>query len=283
MDEVLWRAVRGVHSRVALRSGKRWAGRLLLPGRRTGRALRAEDMERLWRWPMTAATLLVIPDLLMTGSMAGALDWVIWVVFAAELLTITFMATDGRAWLRRNPLALAVTVLTPPVVPATLQGLRVLRLFRLLRLARGWQYISRVFTPEGLPYLIGLGVVLIFAGSALFSSVETHAHNHVSLTDGLWWAVGVISTEGSSINASTTAGHIITVVLMVLGIALFSMITAGLTQHFVGQRQKDEQERISAGEQAILDELQALRTRLELLEGRRGARSNAAERSPTRS
>jgi type II secretory pathway pseudopilin PulG len=73
------------------------------------------------------------------------------------------------------------------------------------------------------------------------------------------------------------------VVSMVLGIALFSMITAGLTQHFVGQRQKQQEERISSGEQAILDELQALRTRLELLEGRRGALSTAAERSPARS
>jgi voltage-gated potassium channel len=236
-------------------------------------------MERMWRWPMTVATLLVIPDLLMSGPVARALDWVIWVVFAAELLTITVMASDGRAWLKRNPLALAVTVLTPPVVPAALQGLRVLRLFRLLRLARGWQYINRVFTPEGLPYLTGLGVVLVFVGSALFSSVETHAHNHVSLTDGIWWAIGVISTEGSSINASSTAGHIITVALMVLGITLFSMITAGLTQHFVGQRQKREQEQISAGEQAILRELQVLRTRLELLEGGQGGRSSDASRS----
>jgi voltage-gated potassium channel len=276
-------ALSEVHSGVVVRGGKRWSGRVLLLRWGRGRVLRAEDLERLWRWPMTVATLLVIPDLLMTGPVAGAIDWVIWVVFAAELFTITFMASDGRAWLRRNPIALAVTVLTPPVVPAALQGLRVVRLLRLLRLARGWQYINRVFTPEGLPYLIGLGVVLIFAGSALFSSVETHAHNHVSLTDGLWWAIGVISTEGSSINASTMAGHIITVVLMVLGIALFSMITAGLTQHFVGQRQKQQEERISSGEQAILDELKALRTRLELLEGRRGALSTAAERSPARS
>ena len=239
-------------------------------------------MERMWRWPMTVATLLVIPDLLMSGPVASALDWAIWVVFAAELLTITAMASDRRTWLKRNPLALAVTVLTPPVVPAALQGLRVLRLFRLLRLARGWQYINRVFTPEGLPYLIGLGVVLIFAGSALFSSVETHAHHHVSLTDGIWWAIGVISTEGSSINASNTAGHMITVALMVLGITLFSMITAGLTQHFVGQRQEKEQEQISAGEQAILHELKALRTRLELLEGRQGRPPADAKRSAAR-
>lgn len=233
-------------------------------------------MERMWRWPMTGAALLVIPDLLIAGRVARGLDWMIWAVFAAELLTISTMARDGRAWLRRNPLALAVTLLTPPVVPAALQCLRVLRLFRLLRMARGWQYINKAFTPEGLPYLIGLAVVLVFAGSALFSSVETHAHTHVSLMNGIWWAIGVISTEGSSINASNTAGHIITVALMVLGITLFSMITAGLTQHFVGQKQKKEQQLVSPGEQAILNALQAMQTRLELLESRyQGQRNDA--------
>ena len=240
-----------------------------MKGRVLGRADRerprveAEAMEKLWRWPMTVATLLVIPDLLVSGPVATALDWGIWLVFAGELLSIAFLAKDGGKWLKNNPLAVAVAVLTPPVAPAAVQGLRVLRLFRLLRLARGWQYVNRVFTPEGLPYLVGFGVVLVFVASVLFSTVETHAHSHVSLASGIWWAIGVVSTEGSSINASTTAGHIITVALMVLGICLFSLITAGLTQRFVGHKQTKE---LSAGEQAILDELQAMRARLELLE-----------------
>jgi hypothetical protein len=199
----------------------------------------------------------------MSGPVANVLDWVIWLVFAGELVSIAFLASDGGTWLKNNPLAMAVAVLTPPVVPAALQSVRVLRLLRLLRLARGWQYINRVFTPEGLPYLVGFALVLVFAGSALFSSVETHAHDHVSLTDGIWWAFGVISTEGSSINASTTAGHVITVALMILGICLFSLITAGLTQRFVGHKQRKD---VSAGDQAILEELHVLRTRLEVLE-----------------
>jgi ion transport protein len=223
----------------------------------------ADDLEQRWRWPMTVATLLVIPDLLMSGPVANVLDWVIWLVFAGELVSIACLASDGGSWLKKNPLAIAVAVLTPPVVPAGLQSVRLLRLLRLLRLARGWQYINRVFTPEGMPYLVGFALVLVFAGSVLFSSVETHAHDHVSLTDGIWWAFGVISTEGSSINASTTAGHVITVALMILGICLFSLITAGLTQRFVGHKQREE---VSAGEQAILEELQGLRARLEVLE-----------------
>jgi hypothetical protein len=227
--------------------------------------MNADYLEHRWRWPMTVATLLVIPDLVMSGHVANVLDWILWLVFAGELFSIAFLASDGGTWLKKNPLAIAVALLTPPVVPAALQSIRLLRLLRLLRLARGWQYINRVFTPEGLPYLVGFAFVLVFAGSALFSSVETHAHHHVSLTDGIWWAFGVISTEGSSINASTTAGHVITVALMILGICVFSLITAGLTQRFVGRRQKGE---ISAGDQAILEELQGLRARLELLEGR---------------
>jgi hypothetical protein len=228
--------------------------------------MNAHCLEQRWRWPMAVATVLVIPDLLTSGLAATVLDWVIWLVFAGELLSIAFLASDGGTWLKRNPLAIAVAVLTPPVVPAALQSVRVLRLLRLLRLARGWQYINRVFTPEGLPYLVGFAVLLVFAGSALFSTVETHGNDHVSLTNGIWWAFGVISTEGSSINASTTAGHVITVALMILGICLFSLITAGLTQRFVGQKQKKE---VSPGEQAILEELQGLRSRLEALEARK--------------
>ena len=52
---------------------------------------------------MTAATLLVIPDLLMSGPGATTLDWVIWLVFAGELLSIAFLATDGGTWLKKNP------------------------------------------------------------------------------------------------------------------------------------------------------------------------------------
>lgn len=100
---------------------------------------------------MTVATLLVIPNLLISGHVANVLDWVIWLVFTGELFSIAFLASDGGTWLEKNPLAIAVALLTPPVVPAALQSIRVLRLIRLLRLARGWQYINRVFTPEGLP------------------------------------------------------------------------------------------------------------------------------------
>jgi voltage-gated potassium channel len=193
----------------------------------------------------------------------------------AKLLSIAFLAKDGGAWIKKNPLAVTVMVLTPPVAPAAMQGIRVLRLFRLLRLARGWQYINRVFTPEGLPFLVGIGAVLVFVASVLFTTVETHAHTHVSLANGIWWAIGVVSTEGSSIDASTTAEHIITVALMVLGICLFSLITAGLTQRFVGHKQAKQP---SAREQAILEELQRLRARLELLECHRDGLTSYAER-----
>ena len=68
-----------------------------------GRDVQADTIERLWRWPMTAATLLVIPDLLMSGPGATTLDWVIWLVFAGRLLSIAFLATDGGTWLKKNP------------------------------------------------------------------------------------------------------------------------------------------------------------------------------------
>jgi hypothetical protein len=61
-------------------------------------------------------------------TLAGIVNWVIWIVFAAELAAMLVVVPDRRAWLRRHPLEVAIVVLTPPFLPASLQAARVLRL-----------------------------------------------------------------------------------------------------------------------------------------------------------
>jgi hypothetical protein len=63
-------------------------------------------------------------------------NWLIWLVFAAELVVLLAVAPDRWRWLRGHPLDVAIVVLTPPVLPPGLQALRVLCLLRLLRLVR---------------------------------------------------------------------------------------------------------------------------------------------------
>ena len=49
---------------------------------------------------------------------------------------MVYVVPDRGRWLREHPLDLAIVVLTPPFLPASLQALRVFRLLRLLRLVR---------------------------------------------------------------------------------------------------------------------------------------------------
>lgn len=64
------------------------------------------------------------------------LNWAIWIVFALELVTMLAVVSNRWRWLRKHPLEVAVVLLTPPVMPASLQAARALRLLRVLRLVR---------------------------------------------------------------------------------------------------------------------------------------------------
>jgi voltage-gated potassium channel len=249
-------------------------------------------IERGWtrRWEATAidarmravmivATLLVIPDLILEEQplrtswhrVAVVGDWFIWAVFLVEFAAIMVLAKDRRSWLRRYPLASAMLILTPPFAPAAVQALRVFRLLRLLRVARGFELFSKLLTLEGLKYVVALALFLVLGGGATFAGVESHAGHHVSTWDGIWWAIGTVTTEGSSIPVTTDAGRAISILLMLTGIGVFSILTGALSQHFMASRPVPDAAELSQGEKAIMVKLEELSTRLAEIESTRGA------------
>ena len=226
---------------------------------------------------MIVAAVLVIPDLILEAqplratwhAVAVIADWAIWLVFATEFVAVLAFASGRRAWLKRNPLLIPMLLLTPPFAPAALQGLRAVRLLRLLRVARSWEYLSKLVTLEGLKFIAVASGFLILGGGAVFASVERPA-GHPSNWDGIYWAIGTMSTEGSPISATTNAGRAISIALMLVGVGLFSMITAAVAQRFIGARAAPNVVKLSTGEERILSELEKLSHRLVLLEGRSG-------------
>jgi voltage-gated potassium channel len=242
---------------------------------RVGKTARtAAEIDAQLRIPMTVAALLVIPDLILEEQplrhswheVAVIGDWLIWLVFLAELLAIGLLAEDRASWLRQYPLAPALLVLTPPFAPAAVQGLRAFRLLRLLRVARGFQLLSRALTLEGVKYAAAFSVVLVIGGGLAFSEVESHAGEHISSWTGIWWAIGVVTTTGSKIEVTTDAGKAISIVLMLTGICVFSLVTAAVAQRFVASKAESRVAKLSAAEQAILDRLDQLSDRVEAIE-----------------
>jgi voltage-gated potassium channel len=237
------------------------------------------------RGVMIAATLLVIPDLILEEQplraswhqVAVISDWIIWLVFLVEFAAIMMLAKDWRSWLRSYPLAPAMLILTPPFAPAALQALRVFRLLRLLRVARGFQLLSKLLTLDGLKYVMALAIFLVVGGGTVFASVESHVGHQVSTWDGIWWAMGTVTTEGSNIEVTTNAGRAIAIVLMLTGIGVFSIMTGAVAQHFLASPPVSRAEELSHGEKAIMTRLDELTERLAGIETERSSGMADAE------
>jgi voltage-gated potassium channel len=231
------------------------------------------------RIPLAIAALLVIPDLILEEqplreswhTLAVVGNWAIWLAFFVEFVAILTLASDWRAWMRKYPLALPMLILTPPFAPGAVQALRAFRLLRLLRVARGFQFVSKeLLSLEGVRYVTALAVFLVLGGGVALAQVETTTARHVSSWDGIWWAIGFVTTNGESANVHTDSGRAIAIVLMLTGIGVFAVLTAAIAQRFVASREVPEAQaeaaRISAGEQAIRGRLEELSTRLREIE-----------------
>jgi voltage-gated potassium channel len=235
---------------------------------------RTQRIERRFEKPIVIAALLVIPVIVLerTGSgppwttIAIVANWLIWGLFLAEVVVMVKVVPDRRRWLREHPLEIAIVVLTPPFLPASLQALRVFRLLRLLRLIAVVRYARRLFTLNGLRYSALLALVTVLAGGAGFAAAED-----TDLWDGVWWAVATMTTVGyGDIYPTTDVGRALGIFTMLVGIGFLSLIIGAVSERFLSadvKREVDEVERdVETARAELVGELRAIRERLRELE-----------------
>jgi voltage-gated potassium channel len=227
---------------------------------------------------MLVAAVLVVPVIAIEQSsigepwrsVAAALNWAIWIAFAIELAVMLAVVPNRWAWLRRHPIEVVIVLLTPPFLPASLQGARVLRLLRLLRLVRAAQLARAVFSLDGLRWASLLALVTTLGGGAAFAYAEGA---ELSTWDGVWWAVTTMTTVGyGDIYPESTLGRLIATAVMVVGIGFVAILTAALAERFVTREVEAEagelSEEIEGGQAEVLQELRAITSRLRELERR---------------
>jgi voltage-gated potassium channel len=249
--------------------------------RTTQAASRAERTARWMRTPLIVAALLAIPTIIVQESDLGrawevfgaAMDWLIWAVFAANLLIMLAVVPDRRRWLVQNPLDLLIVVLTPPFLPVTLKLARVLPVVRLLWLVIIAHRLRNVFSLQGLRYAALILFTIVVVGGVVFVAVEPD--QHLSTWDGLWWATQTVTTVTyGDIYPTTALGRIVATVVMTAGIGFVALLTGALAQRFLYGASEGAASETRTNEAEItkkLDELSVQIARLEqALEERQG-------------
>jgi voltage-gated potassium channel len=158
-------------------------------------------------------------------------DTALTAIFVAEFVARFTATFDKPRYLRGHWLDLFALI---PVA----RGIRVLRLLRLLRLVRAFaglyralQHFERMARHRGLAWLFiaWLGVMVIC--SAILYTAEVGINQAVaSPFDALWWGITTLTTVGyGDVVPKTVEGKVAASALMILGISLFSAITATVT------------------------------------------------------
>jgi voltage-gated potassium channel len=229
---------------------------------------RSRRVEERFQVPTLIAALLVIPLLIIQESASGkpwttiaeVLDWGTWLTFLVELVVMLIVVPNRREYLRTHPIEVITVVFTPPVLPPGLATARLLRLLQVVRLARLAPLMRRLFTLEGVEYAALIGFVLMLASATAFAVLQSGYDEW----DGIYWAVGTMTTAGSGdVVATEAATEGIAIVLMISGLALASLLVGAVAQRFVGAEDKPPPD---AGDAQIADELHDLAQRLARLE-----------------
>ena len=87
--------------------------------------------------------------------------------------------------------------------------------------------------------------------------------NHLGAWDGVWWAVTTVTTVGwGDSYPTTTAGRIIAVIVMLVGIGFVAILTAAAAERFTRARSE------SADVAAVREQLDEITRRLDAMQHR---------------
>ena len=112
--------------------------------------------------------------------------------------------------------------------------------------------------------MIATASTVITVGAGLLMTL-VDGENFPSIGSGLWWAVQTVTTVGYGDNVPTNlTGRLVAVLIMLLGVAFLTIITASITSTFVSRRGREETPK--GDEPATAEQVRQLDSRLERIE-----------------
>jgi len=246
----------------------------------------AQRWGRSLEWPLLVLAFWILIDWYsqISGNMGTSYlplsNWTIWGVFAVELTLMLWLVDNPVRHLKQNWLSLLIVIIGIPLTldavsfnAVSLRALRLLLFFGILfRLSADLRSVLGRHNL-GVTLLVALGFLVLAA--FLISGLDPAFKNPV---DGFWWAWVTMTTVGyGDLVPTTIEGRLVGMVLILVGIAIFSMLTASFSVFFI---EKDERDMVDR-EQTTLRKIQMLEARLERIENQLHTAVSALERMET--
>ena len=257
------------------------------PRLRENRAAREEVREKIDRYldlPLTLASVVVVLLVMiqLSGEVSGAwqrrleaLSWGLWSLFLLEFLLKFALAPVKRRYVRDHWLDVLVVLLPFPRFLRLARVLRASRVLPVLRLltfgGRGSESTLELLRRRRLGQLAIVSVMVILLGAAVGFLLEVDAPGIQIKTfgDALWWSATIVTTVASELYPVTVGGRILSFLLMLYAIGIFSYFIGAIASVLV---ESDARRTRESGEKEGLDlsrrELEALRSILERAEKR---------------
>ncbi len=125
---------------------------------------------------------------------------------------------------------------------------------------KNWQKRTRLITRRGVLYSLALCLTILGLGGVGFWLLEPHA---ITLSDGMWLAFTTAATVGyGDIVPSTHVSRMFSVVVVMLGLAVFSMVTASVAAMFVETEERQIERDLMQEIGALRNEVRELRDEL---------------------
>jgi voltage-gated potassium channel Kch len=137
--------------------------------------------------------------------------------------------------------------------------------------------VARATTPRGATVVIAMVSTVITVVAGLLMTVVDDK-NFPSIGSGLWWGIQTVTTVGYGDTVPTNlGGQLIAGLVMLLGIAFLTVITASITSTFVSRLRRDTT--AASAETATAEQVRRLDSRLEQLDSRLDGIEAALKRS----
>jgi len=246
----------------------------------------AQRWGRALEWPLLILAFWILIDWYHQTSGTGnssylpLSNWIIWGFFAAELTLMLWLVDSPARFLKQNWLSLFIVLVGIPLTiqavafnSGILRSLRLLLFFGILfRLSADLRSILGRHNL-GITLIVAFGFLVLSA--FLISGLDPAFKNPV---DGFWWAWVTMTTVGyGDLVPTTFEGRLVGMLLILVGVGLFSLLTASFSVFFI---EKDEKEMVDR-EQVTLLKIQMLEARLERIESQLHTAVSALQRMET--